>query len=113
MVHPVAGSEELRPASDPAAIAVGSFAGRSTAGRELVCMVRPEAWRIGPPNGAGLAGRIAEIMLLGDRLELQVETPIGRQCVVVLGYSTVRVGEHVSLTAAPENVHFLPDEAAA
>jgi iron(III) transport system ATP-binding protein len=111
-VHSVAGSSELRPASDPTAIAVGSFAGRPTAGRELVCMVRPEAWRIGPPDGAGLAGRVAEIMLLGDRLELQVETPIGRQCVVVLGYSTVRVGEHVGLTAAPENVHFLPDEAA-
>ena len=49
-------------------------------------------------------------MLLGDRLELQVETSVGRQCVVVLGYATIRAGEQVSLTVAPEHVHFLPDE---
>ena len=33
------------------------------------------------------------VALLGDRLELQVETPIGRQCVVVLGYAPVGIGE--------------------
>ena len=75
-------------------------------------MVRPEAWRIGPPDGVGLPGRIEEIMLLGDRLELQVETPIGRQCVVVLGYAPVAVGERVNLTVSPEHVHFLPEEPA-
>jgi hypothetical protein len=49
-------------------------------------------------------------MLLGDRLELQVETPIGRQCVMVLGYAPVGIGERVSLSVAPEHVHFLPDD---
>jgi iron(III) transport system ATP-binding protein len=112
-VQQVSGVEELRPVSVPAAIATGSFASRAPAGGDLVCMVRPEAWRIGAPDGAGLAGRIEEIMLLGDRLELQVETPIGRQCVMVLGYAPVAVGERVSLSVTPEHVHFLPDEPAA
>ena len=111
--HHVSGTEELRPASAPTAIASGSFAGRAAAERDLVCMVRPEAWRIGPPDGTGLPGRIEEIMLLGDRLELQVETSIGRQCVMVLGYAPVGIGERVTLTVAPEHVHFLPDEPAA
>jgi len=109
-VHVAVGGEELRAASVPSAIATGSFADRVAAGPELLCMVRPEAWRLGPPDGAGLPGRIQEIMLLGDRLELQVETPIGRQCVVVLGYQTVDIGERVSLSVAPEHVHFLPEE---
>ena len=109
-LHDVSGTQELRPASTPTAIAIGSFAGRAAAARDLVCMVRPEAWRIGPTEGAGLAGRVEEIMLLGDRLELQLDTPIGRQCVVVLGYQPVGIGDRVSLTVTPEHVHFLPEE---
>jgi iron(III) transport system ATP-binding protein len=109
-MRPATGAEELVPAGTTAAIARGSFAGRIAAGREVTCMVRPEAWHIGPPDGAGLAGRIAEITLLGDRLELQVETPIGRQGVMVLGYAPVSIGDRVSLSVAPEHVHFLPDE---
>ena len=112
-VHSKGGADELCPVSAPAAISVGSFASGGEDGREIACMVRPEAWRIGPPGGAGLSGRVAEIMLLGDRLELQVETPIGRQCVMVLGYATVRAGEEIGLTVASEHVHFLPDEPAA
>jgi hypothetical protein len=50
---------------------------------------------------------------LGDRLQLQLDTPIGRQCVVVLGYQPIAIGERVSLTVAPEHVHFLPEEPAA
>src|SRR6478736_3681118 len=42
-----AGTEELRPVAAPAAISAGSFAGRAAAGREVACMVRTEAWRIG------------------------------------------------------------------
>jgi iron(III) transport system ATP-binding protein len=111
-VHPASSGEELRPVIQPTAIASGSFADRAAAGRNLVCMVRPEAWHIGAPDGVGLPGRIEEIMLLGDRLELQVETPIGRQCVIVLGYAPVAVGERVNLSVSPEHVHFLPEEPA-
>ena len=64
------------------------------------------------PGKSTLVETVRMAMAVRNRLELQVETPIGHQCVVVLGYSTVRVGEHVSLAAAPENVHFLPDEPA-
>jgi iron(III) transport system ATP-binding protein len=102
-------AEELVPAGVAQAISRGSFAGRTG---PVICMVRPEAWRVGAP-GTGIAGRVAEIMLLGDRLELQVETPIGRQCVIVLGYAPVRVDEQISLSVAPEHVHFLPEEGAA
>jgi iron(III) transport system ATP-binding protein len=109
-VRQVAGAGELVPAGATAVIARGSFAGRVATGREVICMVRPEAWRIGPPDSTGLAGRIEEVMLLGDRLELLLETPIGRQCVVVLGYASVTVGDQISLSVAPEHVHFLPDE---
>jgi len=108
-VRQATSAEELVPAGSMAVVAQGRFAGRAAAGRELVCMVRPEAWRIGPPD-TGLAGRVAEIMLLGDRLELQVDTEIGRQCVTVLGYAPVRVGDQITLSVAPEHVHVLPDE---
>jgi iron(III) transport system ATP-binding protein len=108
-VRQASGGEELRPAGTSSVIAKGAFTTRADAARDLLCMVRPEAWRIGSPDGAGLPGRVEEIMLLGDRLELQVETAIGRQCVMVLGYEPVRAGERVNLSVAPDNVHFLPD----
>jgi iron(III) transport system ATP-binding protein len=109
-VRTESGADNLVPIRSSAVIARGSFAGRTTAGREVSCMVRPEAWRIAPPQESGLAGRVAEIMLLGDRLELQIETEIGRQCVMVLGYAPVAVNDRVSLSVAPEHVHFLPEE---
>jgi iron(III) transport system ATP-binding protein len=104
------GVEELRAAAAPTPIAIGSFAGRAGASRELTCMVRPEAWRIGSEGGPGLPGRVEEIMMLGDRLELQIGTPIGRQCAVVLGYERITIGQGVTLSASAEHVHFLPDE---
>jgi iron(III) transport system ATP-binding protein len=110
-VRSASGAEELVPAGTDTAVARGSFAGRADVGRESTFMVRPEAWRFGPPDGEGLPGRVTEIMLLGDRLELQVATPIGPQCVIVLGYTPGVVGEQVSLSAAPEHVHCLPEGA--
>ena len=73
-------------------------------------MVRPEAWHVGPPGAAGLSGRIAETMLLGDRLELQVDTPIGRQVVITLGYRQVAVGDEITLSVDPDHLHFLPTD---
>jgi iron(III) transport system ATP-binding protein len=108
------GTEELVPLTQSreaaSAIARGSLSSRAAAGGELICMVRPEAWIIGPAEGPGLSGLIEEIMLLGDRLELQVATPIGRQCVVVLGYSPVHIGDNVGLSVASDHIHFLPEE---
>ncbi len=110
MVHPTQSQgHELKPIAIDAVISKGLPAG-AVADREQLCMVRPEAWRVGPPGAAGLAGRIAETMLLGDRLELQVDTPIGRQVVITLGYLQVAVGDEVTLSADPEHLHFLPDD---
>jgi hypothetical protein len=72
-------------------------------------MVRPETWRIQPPGADGLPGRVVEVTLLGDRLELQVDTPIGRQFVLTLGYAQVASGDNVSMSVASEHVHFLLD----
>ena len=69
----------------------------------------------GRPGGSahartgGLPGRVTDIMLLGDRLELQVDTPVGRQIVVTLGYSRVAEGDNIVLSAAAENVHFVAE----
>jgi iron(III) transport system ATP-binding protein len=108
-LHADGGQQELRLSATADTIAKGKFNQTASPGRELLCMVRPETWRIQPPGTGGLQGRIAEIMLLGDRLELQVDTPIGRQCVLTLGYAQVSVGDNVSLSVASEHVHFLPD----
>ena len=114
IIRAASGTEELVPLTQSReaanAIATGSLSSRAAAEGELTCMVRPEAWRIGPAEGPGISGLIEEIMLLGDRLELQVATPIGRQCVVVLGYSPVRIGDKVGLSVDPDHVHFLPKE---
>ena len=116
IVRDAAGTEELVPVTAAgeatSTVASGALSSRVASRGEVTCMVRPEAWRIGPADGAGLAGRIEEIMLLGDRLELQVATPIGRQCVVVLGYSPVGIGDNIGLSIAADHVHFLPDDAA-
>jgi iron(III) transport system ATP-binding protein len=108
-LHAVAEQHELRASATGDTIAKGTFKQSASDGRTLLCMVRPEAWRIHPPGVGGLEGRVCEVMLLGDRLELQVDTPIGRQYVLTLGYVQVAIGDSVSLSVASEHVHFLPD----
>ncbi len=108
-LHAADNQFELRASASGDTIAKGTFNQTAEAGRELLCMVRPEAWRLHPPGIGGIAGRVVEVMLLGDRLELQVETPIGRQYVLTLGYTQVAVGDNVSLSIAAEHVHFLFD----
>jgi len=100
---------QLKPLGSDAVICEGAALAGAEAGRERLCMVRPEAWRISPPGAGGLPGRVADIMLLGDRLELQVDTPVGRQIVVTLGYSRVAEGDNIVLSAAAENVHFVAE----
>jgi iron(III) transport system ATP-binding protein len=100
---------ELRLVGIDAVISKGSALAGANVGGERLCMVRPEAWKIDLPGASGLPGRVADIMLLGDRLELQVDTPVGRQIVVTLGYSQVAEGDNVVLSAAAENVHFVAE----
>jgi iron(III) transport system ATP-binding protein len=100
---------ELKLIGSDTVIAKGRALSEVSSGEHKLCMVRPEAWQIGPPGGAGLPGRVTDIMLLGDRLELLVDTPAGRQIVVTLGYTQVAEGDNVTLSALAENVHFVAE----
>jgi iron(III) transport system ATP-binding protein len=44
--------------------------------------VRPEAWRLDAPGGAGLAGRVLKCAYLGSHLELTLATALGQLFVV-------------------------------
>jgi iron(III) transport system ATP-binding protein len=44
----------------------GTMAGTSPDG-EALCMVRPEAWRVGPAGGPGVPARVQDTMFVGDR----------------------------------------------
>ena len=76
---------------------------------DAVCMIRPESWQIGAAeSGVGLPATVAEVVFVGDRRELHVDTPIGRQIVVTLGHQRFSTGARTTLTVAPEQIHLLP-----
>jgi iron(III) transport system ATP-binding protein len=77
-------------------------------GGSVVCVIRPEAWHIvdvAAPQG--LRGRVLERTFIGDRQELLVETALGPQAVVTLGFDATRVGDQVVLVADPQRIHLL------
>ena len=74
----------------------------------MVCVIRPEAWRIADVTaGQGLRGRVRERTFIGDRQELLVETVLGPQTVMTLGFHVVRDGDEVALVADPQRIHLL------
>jgi iron(III) transport system ATP-binding protein len=74
----------------------------------VVCVIRPEAWRIADAAaGQGLRGRVRERTFIGDRQELAVDTALGPQAVVTLGFHAARVGDEVVLVADPQRIHLL------
>ena len=74
----------------------------------VVCVIRPEAWRIADAAaGQGLRGRVRERTFIGDRQELVVDTALGPQAVVTLGFHAARVGDEVALVADPQRIHLL------
>lgn len=99
----------LCPAGSTHTIARGQFPAMPGNANEHLCMVRPEAWQLNA-SGEGLPGRVEDIMLLGDRLELKVATEIGPQVVLALGYEPIKKGDTVALTVSPERIHFVPSE---
>ncbi|MGE3988067.1 ABC transporter ATP-binding protein [Pseudorhodoplanes sp.] len=103
------GSTALFPAGSAHWIARGTFPDLPGNGGERLCMVRPEAWRLST-SADGLPGRVEDVTLLGDRLELKVATDIGPQVVLALGYERIKNGDTVVLTVSPEHVHFVPSE---
>jgi iron(III) transport system ATP-binding protein len=86
-------------------LAIISAAGNTLSG-PVVCVVRPEAWRMGPED-AGVHGTIRERTFIGDRQELVVDTALGPQIVVTLGLRPVKAGDDVWLSAEPRNIHLL------
>ncbi|SEG63628.1 ABC transporter ATP-binding protein [Bosea lathyri] len=110
---------EIRPDKDGASVAAlpsgevitrGSIQGGATE-REALCMVRPESWRVSGQGEAGLPALVREVMFVGDRRELRVDTPIGPQIVVTYGYQRFSVGDRLSLTVAPDLAHLFEGQA--
>jgi iron(III) transport system ATP-binding protein len=95
----------------PSGQIIAQLPGSSQAAGQMLCMVRPESWRVSPAGGPGLPGRVQETTFVGDRRELRVETPIGEQTVMTAGFERFEVGEALSLTVAPEHAHLLRDAA--
>ncbi len=74
---------------------------------QVICAIRPEAWSI-VDSDTGVRGRITERTFIGDRQELLVETELGTQTVLVVGFHTATVGDTVNLLVDPRRIHLLP-----
>jgi iron(III) transport system ATP-binding protein len=73
----------------------------------LLC-IRPEKWRVVPPDANdALGGRITKMQYVGDRTELWIDTPIGVLAVVEISTADRRAGDHVGLAVDPRDVKFL------
>ncbi len=98
---------ELVSARTGETIAKGRFDTSNWTADEGIGMVRPEAWRLDAGSSPSLSGRVGTVTFLGDRIELQVETPIGAQRVVVLSPRRIAVGDAVTLSVSAEHVHMI------
>lgn len=76
---------------------------------DALCMVRPEAWEVGPAGGPGVAARVEETTFVGDRRELRVETAFGRQTIVTRGYDRFTEGDALTLRVAPAHLHLIQE----
>lgn len=95
----------------------GALVGKVTAegwqpGRNgrVIVSVRPEAWRLHVKGGENpLAGTVKERSYLGQRIEYQVDTLIGRQQVVEMNPHVIHEpGDEVLLHARHDDVMVLP-----
>jgi len=74
----------------------------------VVCAIRPEAWRIDEASSGGVRAHVRERMFIGDRQELLVDSELGPQLVMLLGFHGAKVGDHVNLVVDPDRIHLLP-----
>jgi iron(III) transport system ATP-binding protein len=78
------------------------------AGEDFFLCIRPEKWRIGPPDAnAALNGNIRKVQYLGDRTELWLDTPIGEILVIEMNSRPPRPNELVGLRVEASDVRFL------
>ena len=70
--------------------------------------MRPEAWRIAPAGGAGLAAQVQKCAYLGSVLELTLQSELGSIFVVSpdMGHAWA-VGDAVTLSLAGRGVTLL------
>jgi putative spermidine/putrescine transport system ATP-binding protein len=74
-----------------------------------VAMIRPETIRVTDPAGAHLAGVIDQVSFVGDRQRLTVSGVSSKPIMVDAPNTlTVRRGERVGLSIAPEAIRLLP-----
>ncbi len=83
----------------------------SSAGTRVLCSLRPEAFRMGQPDGTNtIVGRVRESVYLGETAHLDIETQGGgtlRAATLNPGLSH-RVGESVTMGIAADDVVVLP-----
>ena len=77
----------------------------------IACAIRPEAWRITAAGPRSIPGRVLDVMHLGDRAELRVDTPLGIQLVVILDDAKTAVGDAIHLDPQPVFAQLLSDPA--
>jgi iron(III) transport system ATP-binding protein len=106
----VNGASELRTADGQFAIAAGESLLQGEAG-QFSCLIRPEYWRPQDGDGRGLPGTVESSMFLGDRTELVLATPIGRQLMVLPGYRGERPGDTLRLAADAAQIHLFTPKA--
>jgi iron(III) transport system ATP-binding protein len=87
----------------------GAMAGNPPDG-EALCMVRPEAWRVGPAGASGVPARVQDTMFVGDRRELRVDTPFGVQTIVTPGYVRLVEGDALTLSVSPDHLHLIRED---
>jgi iron(III) transport system ATP-binding protein len=71
--------------------------------------IRPEKWRVQPPDAAGvLKGSITATHYVGDRTELRLDTAAGTITVIEISAADRRVGDRVGLRVDKADVRVLP-----
>ncbi|MEO8278966.1 MAG: ABC transporter ATP-binding protein, partial [Ideonella sp.] len=72
--------------------------------------IRPEAWRIGPAEGAGMAATVSQYTYLGGQLEMTLATELGPIFIVCADLDLPwKVGDRASLTLIARGVSLVPE----
>jgi ABC-type Fe3+/spermidine/putrescine transport system ATPase subunit len=74
-------------------------------------MIRPESFRLVPPQGASLTGEVSAVSFVGDRQRLTIAGAAERPLIAdVPNLPVVKVGERVGLAVEPSAIRVLPKD---
>jgi putative spermidine/putrescine transport system ATP-binding protein len=77
---------------------------------KVLVMIRPEAIRLVPAEGAGLSGRVETLSFVGDRQRAAISGVAAKLIVADVSNSVpLKIGEQVGLAVDPDAVRLLPD----